>query len=197
MLAFGIQSALDWTWYFPGVAVPALACAGWLAGRGPLTAPVGRLARRVKLIDRPGAAALITGVAAAALIAAWLMWEPLHSTDEYFAATGAATNAAALSDAHAAAGSDPLSDQPLELLSLLYQSAPDNPAARSELVKATQLLPDDPEPWAALGAFDQQTGNHRAAIADMTRVLVLDHTADGWTKAAAATIAQARAELAH
>ncbi|HEX4011419.1 MAG TPA: O-antigen ligase family protein [Solirubrobacteraceae bacterium] len=193
VLAFGIQSTLDWTWYFPGVAIPALACAGWLAGRGPLTAPVRRLARRAKLIDRPGTAALITGVVAAALIAAWLMWEPLHSTDEYFAATNATTNTAAFSDAHAAAGSNPLSDQPLELLALLYQSAHDNPAARAELVKATRLLPDDPEPWAALGTFDQQTRARRAAVADMNHVLALDHTADEWTKAADATIAAAGA----
>jgi hypothetical protein len=197
VVAFGVQSTLDWTWYFPGVAIPALACAGWLAGRGPLTAPIGRLTRRPKLIDRPGTAALITGVAAAALIAAWLMWEPLHSTNEYFAATGATTNAAALSDAHAAAGSDPLSDQPLELLALLYQSAHDNAAARAELVKATQLLPDDPEPWAALGTFDQQNRAPRAAIADMNRVLVLDHTVDEWTTAAHATIAKAQAALGH
>ncbi|MGH2888113.1 MAG: O-antigen ligase family protein, partial [Solirubrobacteraceae bacterium] len=45
-VTFGIQSALDWTWYFPGVAIPALVCAGWLAGRGPLAAPIGRRTAR-------------------------------------------------------------------------------------------------------------------------------------------------------
>ena len=34
VVAFGLSSALDWTWYFPGVTVPALLAAGWLAGRG-------------------------------------------------------------------------------------------------------------------------------------------------------------------
>ncbi len=29
---------VDWTWYVPGDACVALLCAGWLAGRGPLTA---------------------------------------------------------------------------------------------------------------------------------------------------------------
>jgi cytochrome c-type biogenesis protein CcmH/NrfG len=33
---FGVHSFVDWTWYVPGLACPALLCAGWLAGRGPL-----------------------------------------------------------------------------------------------------------------------------------------------------------------
>ena len=36
VLTFGIHSTIDWTWFFPGVTIPALVCAGWLAGRGPL-----------------------------------------------------------------------------------------------------------------------------------------------------------------
>jgi hypothetical protein len=36
VLLFGVHSAVDWTWYVPGNAIAALACAGWLAGRGPL-----------------------------------------------------------------------------------------------------------------------------------------------------------------
>jgi hypothetical protein len=45
VVIFGVHSALDWTWFFPGLAVPALVCAGWLAGRGPLAEPVGRAPR--------------------------------------------------------------------------------------------------------------------------------------------------------
>jgi O-Antigen ligase len=37
VVIFGVSSLIDWTWFIPGVAVPALICAGWLAGRGPLT----------------------------------------------------------------------------------------------------------------------------------------------------------------
>ena len=36
VVIFGVHSTIDWTWYVPGVALPALLCAGWLAGRGPL-----------------------------------------------------------------------------------------------------------------------------------------------------------------
>ena len=45
VVTFGIQSCLDFTFYFPGVAIPVLLCAGWLAGRGPLGRP-GRPADR-------------------------------------------------------------------------------------------------------------------------------------------------------
>ena len=48
VVGFGIESTLDWTWYFPGVGVPVLLCAGWLAGRGPLATPVGWLRARCR-----------------------------------------------------------------------------------------------------------------------------------------------------
>ncbi|HEX4115620.1 MAG TPA: O-antigen ligase family protein [Solirubrobacteraceae bacterium] len=41
VIVFGVHSFADWTWYVPGDAFVALLCAGWLAGRGPLSA--GRL----------------------------------------------------------------------------------------------------------------------------------------------------------
>ena len=33
MIVFGVHSAIDWTWYVPGNAVPALLCAGFVASR--------------------------------------------------------------------------------------------------------------------------------------------------------------------
>jgi hypothetical protein len=38
VVIFGVHSAVDWTWFVPGNVVPALLCAGWVAGRGPLRA---------------------------------------------------------------------------------------------------------------------------------------------------------------
>jgi tetratricopeptide (TPR) repeat protein len=35
-LVFGLQSAIDWTWFVPGPAVMALVAAGFVAGRGPV-----------------------------------------------------------------------------------------------------------------------------------------------------------------
>ncbi|MGH2856702.1 MAG: O-antigen ligase family protein [Solirubrobacteraceae bacterium] len=194
-VTFGVQSALDWTWYFAGVAVPALVCAGWLAGRGPLLSPVGRMARRGRLVDRPGAGALITLIAAAALACAWVMWEPLHSAQAYDAAVAANTNAAALSDARTAASSNPLSVRPLFLLAALYQGLHDNPSAGAQLRSATRLQPRNPEPWLYLGQFYLQTGRPAVAVPALGRVLALDHTPDGWTSAASAAITQAQSQI--
>ena len=37
VVTYAVSSLIDWTWFIPGVTVPALVCAGWLAGRGPLS----------------------------------------------------------------------------------------------------------------------------------------------------------------
>jgi hypothetical protein len=51
VVVFGVHSLVDWTWYVPGDACAALLCAGWLAGRGELSAPsappLARAARRM------------------------------------------------------------------------------------------------------------------------------------------------------
>lgn len=197
VVAFGIQSALDWTWYFPGVAVPALVSAGWLAGRGPLGRPVGRLVSRPPVRERPGAGAVMTLVAAVALIGAWVMWQPLRSAQAVTAAENpSVSTAAAFADARTAAGADPLSLQPLFELAALYQSIRDTPAARAELVRATQRQPDNADSWVSLARFDAQTGRPEAAIAEANRVLALDHTPDPNTQLANGLITQANAALA-
>ena len=39
-VVFGLQSAIDWTWFVPGPAVMGLVAAGFVAGRGPSAAPI-------------------------------------------------------------------------------------------------------------------------------------------------------------
>ncbi len=196
VIAFGVQSLIDWTWFFPGLAVPALIAAGWLAGRGPLEVPVGRRPRPRPLRQRPGAAALLTGLAAAALLASWLMWEPLHSAQEVDAAISADTNSAAFAHARAAAASNPLSVAPRNELAALDHNLNLNTAARAELVKATHLQPRNPQSWSALAVFDLQEHEWRRAINDAGHVLTLDRAGDGQQLGAAIMLQQARAGLA-
>ena len=70
VIVFGVHSTIDWTWFIPGTALPALLCAGWLAGRGPLDAPVGRAPERVKLSVRPAVGLACTALATVTLLAA-------------------------------------------------------------------------------------------------------------------------------
>jgi hypothetical protein len=196
VIGFGIQSAVDWTWYFPGVTVPVLLCAGWLAGRGPLVAPVGWLRSRRSLLDRPGAVAVAAVAAVLAVGGGWILWQPQRSANEVSASINAASTAEAFADARAAASSDPLSPEPRELLASLYTSAHDVAAARAQLVKATQIQPQNPTTWQELGSMELQAGDPRRAIAAMQRVTALDHTPDLTVATAFAVLNSARARLA-
>lgn len=197
VVGFGIQSSLDWTWYFPGVTVPVLLCAGWLAGRGPLTAPVGWLRSRRSLLDRPGAVAVALLVATIALAGAWMQSQPLRSADQVVASLQASSNQEAFAQARAAAASDPLSPEPRFVLAGLYQSTNDVPAARGQLTDAVRGQPQNPATWARLGAFELGVGEPHRALVALERVLALDHTSDPATRVAVAQIAQAQAEIAH
>ena len=194
VIAFGFQSAIDWTWYFIGVAVPALVAAGWLAGRGPLDSPGKVAPKRPSLLARPGLAAAITGLVAVSLLMAWLIWQPLRSSQAVASAETAAFDghvSTAFSDAHTAAGYDPLSLEPLLLLSELYQRVGDEAGARAELVKAVRLQPDNFAGWLALGSFDLAGHNPRLALPSLQRAAALDPT----SPATGPALASARAAL--
>ncbi len=195
VVAFGLQSLLDFTFYFPGLTIPVLLCAGWLAGRGPLAAVVGRRATaRVSPLARPGAYALVTGLATLALVGAWVMWQPLRSAQ----AMADAENhpATAFASARAAARRDPLSIEPLYMLSTLYRGTGETTAARAQLVNATLIQPENPQPWLWLGQLDFDTGRPANAIAEMSHVLSLDLPISSDTLTARGIIAQASAQLA-
>ncbi|MFZ1994466.1 MAG: tetratricopeptide repeat protein, partial [Solirubrobacteraceae bacterium] len=124
----------------------------------------------------------------------WLMWQPLRSAQ---AMTNAENHpATAFVSARTAAHRDPLSVEPLYLLSELYQAANDAPGARAELAKATEVQPDNPRPWVLLGLMDFHSGRLSDAIAEMKRVLVLEHPSDVDTLNADTVIGQSKAQLA-
>jgi len=176
VVMFGIQSAIDWTWYFPGVAIPALVCAGWLAGRGPLASPVGRRRERRPIMQRPATGASVTALIAVAVLGAWIIWQPLRSAEAAAAAATASSNPQAFADARTAADRDPVAYTPLFLLGALYQRIGDNAAARAQYVRATQVQPDNPITWENLGGFDMQTHYFRQALAAWTRAAALNLT---------------------
>jgi O-antigen ligase len=178
VIVFGVHSTIDWTWFVPGTAVPALVCAGWLAGRGPLGKQSGRGPDRRRLAVNPGAGIAVVGLLAFGFLAAWAIWQPLRSADADAAAVNAWSRldtAAALSDARAANKEDPLSVDPLLTLSSFYTALSDPAAARSELTSAVELQPQNPQTWLQLGCFDlghdRQT---RTALFELQNALQLD-----------------------
>jgi O-Antigen ligase len=177
VVIFGISSLIDWTWFIPGVAVPALACAGWLAGRGPLDRPVGRAEHRRRLTISPGAGAAAIGILAITIAAGWFVWQPLHSANAFDAAITAMTehdSAAALADAQSAAASDPVSVEPLWELSEIYSAQGNQTAARQQLMKATTIQPANPETWEQLGEFDLAQHQANLALLELQAAQQLD-----------------------
>ncbi len=178
VVVFGVHSTIDWTWFFPGVAVPALACAGWLAGRGPLDQRVGLAPRRRRLRTSPGTCAAAVGIVAATLLVAWVVWLPLRSNDANNAAFEAYAHGnvtAALGDARTAAAADPVSVDPLLTEATLYGALGQLGTARRELLHAVELQPENPNSWLALGEFDLYTLHEaQTALPELRKALSLD-----------------------
>ncbi len=171
VVCFGLQSAIDWTWYVPAVAVPALLGAGWLAGRGPLAAPIGRRGQRRSLLAHPAIPLLVTAAMVLALALDWGILQPLRAVQSENAAIGAAgrgATAAAIADARAGVARDPFSTDAISLLSSLYLGAGEPRAARNELVLETRRQPENYVSWQDLGSFDLDHHDVRAALKELT-----------------------------
>jgi hypothetical protein len=189
VVTFGVSSLIDWTWFVPGVAVPALVAAGWLAGRGPIAARATTVDHGPQAHDgsdpgrarsralTPGRLAGATGVGVALLVAGFFVWQPLHSADSFgsaISAMGRGDAAAALADARSAADSDPVSVDPLWEQSAIYSALGNATAARSKLVQATSLQPENPQTWLQLGEFDLQAHQVRLAVGELQTAHRLD-----------------------
>lgn len=190
VLIYGLSSATDWTWFIPGPTLTALVCAGWLAGRGPLTAPVGM--RRPRLT--PALVGAGTVAAVVTVFAAWMIVQPLRSSNADAAAVNALSSGnqrAAYSDAHAAATDDPVSVDPLFELAAFDLAGGNKQAALDQYMKATNLQPDNPQTWFELGNTLLGLGRAAQALPPLEHALRLYR---GWPDAENA-IAAASAQL--
>jgi O-Antigen ligase/Tetratricopeptide repeat len=182
LFTFGVHSLVDWTWYFPGDACVALFCAGWLAGRGPLTRDTTLPAPRPQAAQaawwrRPSPrTALAAAVIVASLLTVWAQWQPLRSFD-------AANEASALlsrdprgarTAAQRAISRDPLSVQALFTLATVQQDAGESAQARATLQKAVRLQPSNPQTWVALGEYDLQANDPHDALNELRAAIYLN-----------------------
>jgi O-Antigen ligase len=186
-VVFGLHSAIDWTWFVPGNVVPALLCAGWVAGRGTLrarlaAAPVAaatpaRPPRRPRSATRLRAAGAVL-VLATGLLAAWTALQPVRSAHAVDAAygrfdTGALAQAASI--ARIAHDRDPLSVDPLFALAAVEQARGRLAPAQAALEEAIELQPADAETWRRLGSFRLSVRQDpEGALADFRAAYYLD-----------------------
>jgi len=179
-IAFGVHSAVDWTWFVPGTAVTGLLCAAWVAGRGPVERPVAAavLPRGRAAWDAArGRIALAAVVLVAGLAGAWAIWQPQRSVDASDAALEALLDghvADARAHADDAVARDPLSIDALFTLAAVERVARAPQAAREALQRAVELQPANPESWLRLGQFELDQGRVRRALRLLGAAIYLD-----------------------
>jgi tetratricopeptide (TPR) repeat protein len=180
-VVFGIQSAIDWTWFVPGAAVMSLVAAGFVAGRGPepiVGAPPPRL--ELSALPQPGRAriAAAAAVLVCALLSAWAIWQPEASdnaSEEALRLSEAGQTDSALAKAADAADSNPLSPRPLLVEAAIETRAGRVNAARRTLEQAVLEFPDEPQAWLRLASFQLGTLERpREALRTLAAVLYLD-----------------------
>jgi tetratricopeptide (TPR) repeat protein len=214
-LVFGLQSAIDWTWFVPAPAVMALAAAGFVAGRGPTGAtadePTASLAA-VETGEPPWALAggggnwpprrparprlvLAGGVLTCALLFAWAAWQPERAEragDRSLRLLEDGRVQAASEEADSAHDINPLSPQPLFLKAAAEEAAGRKQSALATLERAVVDYPSNPQVWLRLADFQLDSLDRpQAALRTLRGALYLDPH----SSAAQRTFEQARARL--
>jgi tetratricopeptide (TPR) repeat protein len=187
VVTFGVHSFIDWTYFTPGVAVAALLCAGFLAGRGPGVAADARAlpARLRGGLRSPGRAAAAAGVVVLAAVCAFAAWQPLRSVQaaedavDVIAERGPAGSGEARALAQTARDRNPLAVDPLFALATVETVSGRKDAARAALEDAVSLQPDNPETWVRAAEFAlRQDRKPQRAVDLLGPALYLDPRSD-------------------
>ncbi len=181
VVVYGVHSFVDWTWFIPGVTVLALLCAGWVAGRGPLSDaradPPPLCGPRAWTRERPALAGALL-VLATALVVTWAAWQPLRSlnaSNDALARLESGDVAGAIRQARVAEARNPLSIEPLSVLAVAQARAGDKRGALATLRREVRMQPANPEPWLRLADFQfNKLRRPRAALRSVRNAVYLD-----------------------
>jgi hypothetical protein len=194
VVVFGIHSAIDWTWFVPANALPALLCAGWVASRptlrerlgvpadprrGPLVAWRERVANPASDAGIPlrPRIALAAVIGACALTVAWSALQPIRSVHAQTAALQRLEQGqfdAAVSIAGIAHDRNPLSVDPLFDLAAIEQARGNRDAVMRALGDAIKLEPANPETWRRLGQARMDYQDYKGALQAFQAALYRD-----------------------
>ena len=173
---FGLQSAIDWTWFVPGPTAMALVAAGFVAGRAPLGQ--GDVALPPPAVPSPSRLLAAAAVLVAAMVTAWAVWQP-EASDRQITSALRLSDAGALDEAIAktndAADSNPLSSDPLLTRAAIETEAGREGEAGRTLEEAVLKFPGEPQTWYRLAAFQLGTLDEpRKAAATVQAAIYLD-----------------------
>ena len=194
-VAYGIQSALDWTWFVPGPTVMALVAAGFVAGRGPAPEAAAPVEEPPRSRLSPGRIALAAAAVLAALAASWSIWQPERAenrANEAIALSGSGSLDAALDAARDAQEIDPLAIKPLFAEATVHQRAGLDSEALAIFQRAAAEHSRDAQAWLRLADFQlYELDDPDAALAALDQALYLDPVSE----AIKASFIEARAQL--
>ena len=183
-IAFGLQSAIDWTWFVPGPTAMALLSAGYVAGRGPVAVlhahesePSARAPHPFPS-SRPARVAAAAAVGLAAVLAAWAIWQPEASDRAVKTAIELSDEGRyeeAISKSNDAADADPLSPARLLARAQIEAAAGRDEDAAHTLERAALRFPGEPGTWLALARFQLLTLDRpREALGTLRGAFYLD-----------------------
>jgi O-Antigen ligase len=180
-IVFGLQSAIDWTWFVPGPVAMAFVASGFVAGRGPAEALPERGPLDLREPFRnpsPPRLLAASAVLLAALLTAWATWQPLAADRQTSDAIELAENGdvdGAIAKSRDAADTNPLTAEPLLVEAAIATRAGREADAEAALERAVLRFPGDPETWHRLAAFQLGTLDEPAEAAQTIRgALYLD-----------------------
>jgi hypothetical protein len=162
-IAYGVQSAADWTWFVPGLTVAALVAAGFVAGHGPLAPTVGPpvsppASGESSPAGGPTPARLLAcaAVALVALLCGWSIWQPVVADRAVARSYDRLADGKPLEALRAASDArdlDPRSVEPLYPIALALGDLDRERAALAVLRRAAAGRPRDPEPWLQIATL--------------------------------------------
>jgi hypothetical protein len=178
-VVFGLQSAIDWTWFIPGPTAMALLAAGFVAGRGPDAAETVRGERGEPLSDpAPPRLLAAAGVLLTALLAAWAIWQPEagdRATGRAVALSDQGQVDAALIEIEDARDANPLSSEALLIKAAIETGAGREQDAEQSLEEAVLKFPGEADTWYRLAAFQLGTQDRPEEAAETVKgALYLD-----------------------
>jgi hypothetical protein len=174
-VVFGLQSAIDWTWFVPGPTAMALVAAGFVAGRAPLGRPE---PEQTLAVASPARLVAASGVLLAAVLIAWAAWQPEaadRQTADAIRLADAGELDAAVAETEDAADTNPLSSEPLIAHAAIETQAGRLDEAREALERAVLKFPGESQTWIRLAAFQLGTLDHpREAAETVQGAIFLD-----------------------
>jgi len=178
-MVFGLHSIIDWTWSIPGTALTALVAAGFVAGRGPVSAAPApaRQAERSTVVA-PARVVATCGVVVTTLLCCWAIWQPqaaARANDRALDAIERGDFREGEREADEAREIDRYSAAPLfvRASALAGQSRP--LAAYRTLEQAVREHPRDPDTWLRLADYElRELELPQRALATLEGVLMLD-----------------------